>query len=72
VVFGWVFAAHMVGAGFSALAAGVVREATGSYDWAWWSAGALCLMAAVASYVVPRGDVLRAEAPAPEPSLAPR
>ncbi len=55
VVFGWVFASHMVGAGISAWFAGAVRVSTGSYDLAWWVAGTLCLAAAVASYVVPRG-----------------
>jgi MFS family permease len=58
VVFGWVFAAHMVGAGISAWAAGVIREATGSYDIAWWSAGVLCLAAAVACLFVPRAPVV--------------
>ena len=42
--------------GISAWFAGAVRESTGSYDVAWWAAGALCLLAAVASYAVPRGD----------------
>ena len=72
VVFGWVFASHMVGAGISAVVSGVIRETTGSYDWAWWSAGGLCLLAAWASYAVPRGDVLRVADPAPEPQLTPR
>ena len=58
VVFGWVFAAHMVGAGISAWAAGVIRESTGSYDVAWWSAGVLCLAAAVACLFVPRAPVV--------------
>ena len=62
VVFGWVFASHMIGAGISAWFAGMVRESTGSYDPAWWIAGGLCLLAAVASAVVPRGDALE---PAP-------
>lgn len=69
VVFGWVFASHMVGAGISAWFAGATREATGSYDLAWIVAGVLCLGAAAASAVVPRGDALTARAgtPAPEP-----
>lgn len=70
VVFGWVFASHMVGAGFSAVVSGVIRESTGSYDWAWWSAGALCLAAAVASWIVPQGDAVKEPAPEPAPSLA--
>jgi hypothetical protein len=47
VVFGWVFAGHMIGAGIAAEVAGVIRESTGSYSDAWWLAGALCLLAAV-------------------------
>jgi MFS family permease len=54
VVFGWVFASHMVGAGISAWFAGAVRESTGSYDVAWWIAGGLCLLAAGASALIPR------------------
>ena len=49
----------MVGAGISASFAAAVRESTGSYDVAWWTAGALCLAAAAASFVVPRGDQLQ-------------
>ncbi|MFN8159386.1 MAG: MFS transporter [Candidatus Nanopelagicales bacterium] len=67
VVFGWVFAAHMVGAGISASFAAAVRESTGSYDVAWWTAGALCLAAAAASFVVPRGDQLQHHDRDPDP-----
>jgi MFS family permease len=50
VVFGWVFAGHMIGAGIAAEYAGLIREATGSYAQAWWTAGVLCLLAAVAVF----------------------
>jgi MFS family permease len=53
VVFGWVYAGHMVGAGVAAAWAGVVREGTGGYELAWWTAGGLCLAAAVAVLTVP-------------------
>jgi sugar phosphate permease len=46
VVFGWVFAAHMIGAAVAAQFAGAVRELTGTYSPAWWTAGGLCLVAA--------------------------
>ncbi len=59
VVFGWVFAAHMVGAGIAAQVAGVLRAVTGTYTSAWWMAGGLCVVAAVA--------VLQLPAPAPAP-----
>jgi MFS family permease len=71
VVFGWVFASHMIGAGISAWFAGFVRESTGSYDPAWWIAGGLCLLAAVASAVVPRGDALEPAPSSGSPLLSP-
>ncbi|MGN6636773.1 MAG: MFS transporter [Oryzihumus sp.] len=54
VVFGWVFAAHMVGAGVAASFAGWVREDTGDYLGAWLTAGALCLVAAFAILAIPK------------------
>ena len=48
VLFGWVFAAHMIGAGLAAEYAGIVRVWSGSYAAAWWTAGVLCLAAAAA------------------------
>ena len=60
VVFGWVFASHMVGAGVAASFAGWVRQTQGDYLWAWLTAGFLCLGAAAACLLVRRVD-----APAP-------
>ncbi|PUA81662.1 MFS transporter [Nocardioides currus] len=57
VVFGWVFAAHMVGAGVAASFAGWVREWRGDYFGAWLTAGALCLLAALACLMIPRRGV---------------
>ena len=54
VVFGWVFASHMVGAGIAAAYAGWVRQVQGDYLTAWVTAGLLCLGAAVAILLVPR------------------
>lgn len=48
MVFGWVFAAHQLGAAFAAGAAGIVRDSTGSYLPAFFAAGVACLIAAVA------------------------
>jgi sugar phosphate permease len=54
VVFGWVFAAHMVGAGVAASYAGWVRQSTGDYFTAWLTAGGLCLFAALACLAISR------------------
>ncbi len=54
VVFGWVFASHMVGAGVAASYAGWVRQSTGDYFTAWLTAGGLCLFAALACLAISR------------------
>jgi predicted MFS family arabinose efflux permease len=48
LVFGWVIAAHQIGAALAATFAGVIRTHQGSYDYAFVTAGALCLATAVA------------------------
>ena len=52
VVFGWVFAAHQLGAAAAALAAGAIRDATGHYTYAWLGAAAMCTVAAVVSATI--------------------
>jgi predicted MFS family arabinose efflux permease len=52
VVFGWVFAAHQLGAAAAALAAGAIRDATGHYTYAWLGAAAMCTIAAVISATI--------------------
>ncbi|HWA09596.1 MAG TPA: MFS transporter [Opitutaceae bacterium] len=47
IVFGWVVAAHQLGAAFAAFGAGWLRTSTGTYTAAFIAAGALCLVAAV-------------------------
>src|SRR5439155_7679472 len=54
IVFGWVVAAHQVGAGFAALGAGVVRTEFGDYQGAFFAAGVLCIFAAVLALAVGR------------------
>ena len=54
VVFGWVFASHMVGAGIAASYAGLVREHLGDYFLAWMTAGGLCLLASLMCLSIPR------------------
>ncbi len=66
VVFGWVFASHMVGAGVGAAVAGLIRAQQGSYALAWLIAAALCLAAAALSLLIPKAvDVEPAEDHAP-------
>jgi cyanate permease len=52
VVFGWVFAAHMVGAGVAASFAGWIRQTQGDYLIAWLTAGGLCLLASFACLAI--------------------
>ncbi|MBL0799502.1 MFS transporter, partial [Streptomyces albidoflavus] len=62
VVFGWVNAAHQLGAGAMAHLGALTRDTLGTYDPVWVGAGALCAGAAVLVGVV-RGS--RRERPAP-------
>jgi predicted MFS family arabinose efflux permease len=55
VVFGWVFASHQIGAAIASVAAGAIRDATGAYTGAWFSAAVLCVVAAVISWSIRRG-----------------
>lgn len=54
IVFGWVFAAHQIGAAAAVLGAGVIRDTFGEYTYAWWGGAALCAIAAVMSVIVRR------------------
>lgn len=54
IVFGWVLASHQVGAGVIAFVGGVARDTFGSYDMVWYSAGALCAVAALMALVIRR------------------
>ncbi len=65
IVFGWVVAAHQVGAAFAAYGAGALRTVTGSYTLAFFSAGALCVIAALV--VLPIGKARRL---GPQPAAA--
>lgn len=56
LIFGWVFAAHQVGAAVAATGAGIIRTVTGDYFLAFVSAGVLCLVAAVLSMGIGREE----------------
>lgn len=45
IVFGWVFACHQLGAATAATVAGAIRDDMGTYNTAFYGAGALCLLA---------------------------
>jgi predicted MFS family arabinose efflux permease len=47
IVFGWVVATHQLGAAFATFAAGALRTVSGSYTLAFFSAGALCVIASL-------------------------
>ncbi|WP_457945782.1 MFS transporter [Pseudarthrobacter sp. alpha12b] len=64
VVFGWVFAAHQLGAAAAAIAAGALRDATGHYTYAWFGAAAMCTIAAVISATIRRNRGSREAEPA--------
>jgi predicted MFS family arabinose efflux permease len=53
IVFGWVFASHMVGAAVAAAVSGTIRDAAGDYASAWYLAGALAVVAAFACLAIP-------------------
>lgn len=52
LVYGWVFTAHMVGAAIATSFAGWIRETHGSYTIAWYTASALCMLAAASMLFV--------------------
>ncbi|MGR8012081.1 MFS transporter [Streptomyces hypolithicus] len=54
IVFGWVGAAHQLGAGLAAFAGGVARETFGSYDPMWVGVAALCGAGALLALMVVR------------------
>ncbi|WP_009884810.1 MFS transporter [Brevibacterium aurantiacum] len=54
IVFGWVFAAHQLGAAAAAFGAGVIRDVFGEYTYAWWGGAAMCAVAAALSFAVKR------------------
>jgi sugar phosphate permease len=68
VVYGWVFASHMIGAAIAAWAAGIVRESVGDYAAAFVAAGWIAIVAGFAALAIrrkgPDADVPAVAAPA--------
>jgi MFS family permease len=52
IVFGWIFAGHQIGAAFAAFGAGLIRTEYSTYLPAFFIAGALCIIAALAVITV--------------------
>ena len=66
LVFGWIFAAHQLGAGMMAYGAGATRDSFESYLPAFFAAGVLCVVAALSL------GLLRRRPPAPQPEPQPQ
>lgn len=61
VMFGWIIAAHQVGAALAAWGAGWVRTNEGAYDHAFLLSGGLCVLTAGAVLFIGRGNATRAQ-----------
>jgi sugar phosphate permease len=71
IVYGWVFAAHMMGAAIAAWAAGVVREGVGDYAAAFVAAGWIAIIAGFAALGIRRSDPGSTPTTSPVPPPAP-
>jgi sugar phosphate permease len=67
IVFGWVFAGHQIGAASAAFGAGLVRTEYSTYLPAFFFAGALCIIAALAVISVRKSSGAGLAVPAPVP-----
>lgn len=65
VVYGWIGAAHQLGASTAALGAGTIRTMLGDYQLAFWTAGVLCLLTGAAFVTVGRRTLAPASAAQP-------
>ncbi|HZC33968.1 MAG TPA: MFS transporter, partial [Chthoniobacterales bacterium] len=71
LVFGWIFAAHQLGAAAAASFAGMLRTLEGTYDHAFLISGNLCIITAVAIlFISVRPDCDRAIRRKPDPVAA--
>ncbi len=69
VVYGWIFAAHQIGAAIAAVSAGAVRDHLGSYNAAFYVAGLLCVIASLGVFAVRGPTAAVHSARDPEPAL---
>lgn len=70
IVYGWIFAAHQLGAAAIAFAAGAVRTFFGDYQLAFMSSGLLCLLAAGLVLRIARERPGRVETREPAPAYS--
>jgi predicted MFS family arabinose efflux permease len=70
IVFGWVFAGHQIGAASAAFGAGLVRTEFDTYLPAFFAAGALCIIAALAVITLRRSSGAGIAVPVAAPSPA--
>ena len=70
IVYGWIFAAHQMGAAAIAFAAGAARTFFGDYQLAFMSSGLLCLLAAGLVLRIARERPGRIEAREPAPAYS--
>jgi predicted MFS family arabinose efflux permease len=60
VIVSWIFCAHQIGGALAAVAAGAIRDATGSYMLAFLASGAACLLASMLVLRISRQPALAA------------
>jgi MFS family permease len=68
LMFGWIFAAHQIGAATAAFGAGFTRSALATYLPAFYVAGAMCLVAALLTLAIRRGPKAELRRPSPVPA----
>ncbi len=71
IMFGWIVAAHQIGASAATLAAGAWRTWSGSYERAFLTSGALCLVAAAIVLQIGRGKRVTEEVIEEVPATSP-
>jgi MFS family permease len=70
MLFGWIFFCHQIGAALASYIGGLAYDVTGSYDWAFISAGILGVLAAGLVLAIREHPVRPAPSPAPAESPA--
>lgn len=70
IMFGWIVAAHQLGAGFAAFGAGSVRTWMGDYEKAFLTSGALCLLTAAMVLQISRSRTRQTMPTSPQVSLS--